>query len=57
MRENINVMPLGSGALAGNPFDIDREALAKALGFSRVTDNSMHAVGDRDFIGKKLISL
>ncbi|OXU31402.1 hypothetical protein TSAR_005853 [Trichomalopsis sarcophagae] len=50
MRKNVNVMPLGSGALAGNPFDIDREALATSLGFDGVTENSMHAVGDRDFI-------
>ncbi|XP_031788000.1 argininosuccinate lyase isoform X2 [Nasonia vitripennis] len=50
MRKNVNVMPLGSGALAGNPFDIDREALATSLGFDGATENSMHAVGDRDFI-------
>jgi argininosuccinate lyase len=52
----INVMPLGSGALAGNPFNIDRISLAKALGFDSVTKNSMHAVGDRDFIGTQKIS-
>lgn len=45
-------MPLGSGAIAGNPFGIDRIALAKNLGFKAVTENSMQAVGDRDFIGK-----
>ena len=44
-----DVMPLGSGALAGNSFDIDRELLAKELGFSKVSKNSMDAVSDRDF--------
>lgn len=46
----VNVMPLGSGALAGNPFAIDREALAKDLGFSAPTSNSLDGVTDRDFI-------
>jgi argininosuccinate lyase len=45
-----NVMPLGSGALAGNPFAIDRQALAEELGFADITRNSMDAVSDRDFI-------
>ena len=40
--------PLGSGALAGTPVAIDREALAKSLGFSRPTANSLDGVGDRD---------
>lgn len=44
-----DVMTLGSGALAGTGFDIDREALAKELGFSRITRNSIDAVSDRDF--------
>lgn len=43
-------MPLGSGALAGNPFEIDRLKLAKQLNFTGVTSNSMQAVGDRDHI-------
>lgn len=46
----VNVMPLGSGALAGNPFDIDREALAADLGFSAPMSNSLDGVTDRDFI-------
>lgn len=46
----INVCPLGSGALAGNPFQVDRESLAQDLGFQTVTKNSLNAVGDRDFI-------
>jgi argininosuccinate lyase len=45
-----DVLVLGSGALAGAGFDIDREALAKELGFSRVSRNSLDAVSDRDFI-------
>lgn len=50
-------MPLGSGAIAGNPFNIDRLSLAKDLGFDEVTENSMQAVSDRDFIGKILFIL
>jgi argininosuccinate lyase len=42
-------MPLGSAALAGTTFPIDRDAVAAALGFSRLTSNSMDAVSDRDF--------
>nr|CAD7400212.1 unnamed protein product [Timema cristinae] len=50
----VNTMPLGSGALAGNPFPIDRSRLAGDLGFSSVSNNSMQAVGDRDFIAEFL---
>ncbi|XP_050297356.1 argininosuccinate lyase [Anthonomus grandis grandis] len=46
----LDLLPLGSGALAGNPFNIDRLELAKSLQFADVTDNSMQAVGDRNFI-------
>jgi argininosuccinate lyase len=45
-----DVMPLGSGALAGVAYDIDREFLAKELGFGVVSRNSLDAVSDRDFI-------
>ncbi len=45
-----DVLPLGSGALAGVTYDIDREFLAKELGFSRISQNSMDAVSDRDFV-------
>ena len=45
-----DVLPLGSGALAGVDFDIDREFSAKELDFSRVSRNSMDAVSDRDFV-------
>ncbi|TFY55811.1 hypothetical protein EVG20_g9182 [Dentipellis fragilis] len=46
----VSVLPLGSGALAGNPFCVDREFLAKELGFQSVAENSLWGVGDRDFI-------
>lgn len=55
--ERVDVMPLGSGALAGNPFNIDREKLAHILGFRSVTKNSMNAVSDRDFVGRFLHSI
>ena len=45
-----DVLPLGSGALAGLPYPIDREFVARELGFSRVSRNSMDAVADRDFL-------
>ena len=45
-----DVLPLGSGALAGVPYPIDREFVARELGFSRVSVNSMDAVADRDFL-------
>ena len=45
----VNVMPLGAGALAGTVLPIDREFVAKQLGFSGVCENSMDAVSDRDF--------
>jgi len=45
----VNVLPLGSAALAGTSYEIDREAAARALGFDGVTANSLDAVSDRDF--------
>lgn len=48
--ERLDVMPLGSAALAGTTFPIDREYTCQVLGFSRVSENSMDAVSDRDFI-------
>ena len=44
------MLPLGSGALAGCPFPVDRQALARDLGFARVSPNSMDAVADRDWM-------
>ncbi len=49
-RRRVNVMPLGAAALAGTAFAIDREALARDLGFSAPSSNSMDAVADRDFL-------
>jgi argininosuccinate lyase len=48
-RRRVNVMPLGSGALAGTSFPIDREAVARELEFDGVSRNSLDAVSDRDF--------
>ncbi len=45
-----NFMPLGSGALAGVPYPIDRESVARELGFAAVSLNSLDAVSDRDFV-------
>jgi argininosuccinate lyase len=49
-RRRVNVMPLGSGALAGSGFPVDRDMIAKELGFDAITRNSMDVSGDRDFI-------
>jgi argininosuccinate lyase len=49
--------PMGSGALVGNSFAIDRHAIATQLGFSRITANSLDAVGDRDFALDYLFAL
>ena len=48
-RARLNESPLGSAALAGTPYPIDRQMTAKALGFDRPTANSLDAVSDRDF--------
>ncbi|HEX6189293.1 MAG TPA: argininosuccinate lyase [Pyrinomonadaceae bacterium] len=50
VRKRVNVMPLGSAALAGTSYAIDREAVARALGFDSVSRNSLDAVSDRDFV-------
>ncbi|KAF2436950.1 argininosuccinate lyase [Tothia fuscella] len=49
-RKRVNRSPLGFGALAGNPFGIDRDQMAKELGFDSVMPNSMAGVADRDFV-------
>ncbi len=54
LAQRVNVMPLGSGALAGNPFAIDRDKLAQELGFASASANSLDAVADRDFIAELL---
>jgi argininosuccinate lyase len=48
--ERSDEMPLGAGALAGTTFDLDRHFVAKELGFSKPTENSLDSVSDRDFI-------
>lgn len=49
VRRRTNILPLGSAALAGTSFNIDREAVAKDLGLEGITANSLDAVSDRDF--------
>ena len=49
-RKRLNVMPLGSGALAGTTYDLDRDFVAEKLGFDSVTQNSLDGVSDRDFV-------
>ena len=55
--ERINVMPLGSGALAGSTIALDRGFIAEQLGFRVVSQNSMDAVSDRDFVAELLFNL
>ena len=49
-RKRLNIMPLGSGALAGTTYPLDRESVAEELGFDGVTKNSLDGVSDRDFV-------
>ena len=49
-KKRMDVMPLGSAALSGTRFNIDRKFLAKKLGFGEISRNSMDAVSDRDFV-------
>ena len=53
----LDVSPLGAGALAGTSLPIDPEAVAADLGFARAFDNSLDAVGDRDFVAEALFDL
>src|SRR6202035_2472805 len=55
--QRTDVLPLGSGALAGSTIVLDREAIARDLGFSRVSQNSLDAVSDRDFVCEFLFCL
>lgn len=48
--KRMDVMPLGSGALAGTTYNLDRQMVAEELGFAKITENSMDAVSDRDFV-------
>jgi argininosuccinate lyase len=56
-RSRINIMPLGSGAIAGSTIQLDREYVAGLLDFPEVTRNSMDAVSDRDFVAEFLFAL
>ena len=53
--KRINVMPLGSGALAGTSYPIDREITRELLGFDSISQNSLDAVSDRDFVAEYLL--
>jgi argininosuccinate lyase len=55
--KRVNVCPLGSGAIAGSTIGLDRRYVAKLLGFDGVTQNSMDAVSDRDFVVEVLASV
>src|SRR5919108_2698505 len=52
--KRVSILPLGSGALAGVPFQIDRLRMAESLGFAKVSENSIDAVSDRDFAAEYL---
>jgi argininosuccinate lyase len=52
-----DVLPLGSGAIAGSTIVLDRESIARSLGFSKLSQNSLDAVGDRDFVAEFLFGL
>ena len=56
-RNRMNVMPLGSGAIAGSTINLDREQIAKLLDFPAITQNSMDAVSDRDFACELLAAI
>jgi len=56
-RERLNFMPLGSGALAGSTIIIDRAYVAQQLDFSGLTQNSMDAVSDRDFVAELIFGI
>ena len=56
-RKRVNILPLGSGALAGTTLPIDREMVAQKLSFDGVSQNSMDAVSDRDFLVELLADL
>ncbi len=56
-QERIDTLPLGSGALAGSTIPVDREFLRERLGFSKLSENSMDAVSDRDYMLDALYSM
>jgi argininosuccinate lyase len=56
LRQRTSVLPLGSGALAGSSYPVDRVKLGYALGFEQISPNSLYAVSDRDFAAEFLFS-
>ena len=56
-RRRTAVCPLGSGAIAGTPFPLDRETMARELGFTAPTQNSLDAVSDRDFVAETAFAI
>ena len=56
-RRRLNVCPLGSGAIAGSTINLDRSAIAAELGFDTVSENSMDAIADRDYVMEVLFCL
>src|SRR2546430_3358377 len=52
-----DVLPLGAGAIAGSTIVLDRESIARELGFAKLSQNSLDAVGDRDFVAEFLFGL
>ncbi|MEY2497593.1 MAG: argininosuccinate lyase [Verrucomicrobiota bacterium] len=55
--ERADILPLGAGALAGSTIVLDRELIARQLGFAKLSQNSLDAVGDRDFVCELLFDL
>ncbi len=56
-RQRMSICPLGAGALAGNPFSLDRQQIAADLGFDAPSQNSLDAVSDRDFVADLLYAI
>lgn len=56
-QRNASVLPLGSGAIAGSAFPVSRELLRDTLGFAAISQNSIDATGDRDFVAETLFAL
>jgi len=56
-RKRLNICPLGSGAIAGSTINLDRHAIAMELGFDGVTNNSMDAIADRDYLAELLFTI
>src|SRR5688572_12965779 len=54
LTDRVSILPLGSGALSGTPISVDRDALARSLGFNEASQNSIDAVSDRDFAAEFL---